>query len=82
MTQNEFLALMQECKELLSKRAPYDTGNLSKESIKLEVIGNTARLYVEEGHGGTLSRPPNGWHGIAPYMKYTNEKWKRGKNPN
>lgn len=70
MTSNEFYALVKECESILRMRAPYKTGNLRYNAIKLEMTdNNTARLYVDEN--------------IAPYMKYTNEPWKPPRtNPN
>ncbi len=42
--------------------APYDTGNLSANAIKLERTGvREWRLYVDQN--------------VAPYMPYTNEPW-------
>ena len=65
----EFYTLCRECQEILKAAAPYKTGNLRYNAIKLEIVGNTCRLYVDEE--------------IAPYMKYTNEPWENGKkNPN
>ena len=71
MTSNEFAILVKECEAILRDRAPYKTGNLRYNAIKLEMLdANTARLYVDEE--------------IAPYMPYTNEKWinRPGINPN
>ncbi len=69
MTSSEFYGLVKECESILRMRAPYKTGNLRYNAIKLEMPdANTARLYVDES--------------VAPYMKYTNEPWKRGDNPN
>lgn len=56
------------------RRAPYDTGNLSGNAIKLERVGvGVWRLYVDME--------------VAPYMPYTNEpwvspKWHGKQNPN
>lgn len=83
MTFEQFRDLCKECEAYLRSVAPYKTGNLRKNSIKIEIRDDfTCRLYVEEGSGETIRRPKEGWHGIAPYMKYTNEPWKHGKNPN
>lgn len=69
MTSGDFIALCKECEQILRDAAPYRTGNLRYNAIKLKMLGNTCRLYVDET--------------IAPYMKYTNEPWENGKkNPN
>lgn len=68
MTSGEFYALCKECENILRMSAPYRTGNLRYNAIKIEIMGNKCRLYVDEK--------------IAPYMEYTNEPWKNGKNPN
>ncbi len=71
MTSNEFAALCKECESILRMNAPYKTGNLRFNAIKLEMTdANTCVLYVDEN--------------IAPYMPYTNEPWinRQGKNPN
>lgn len=63
------MKLCKECEAILRAAAPYKTGNLRYNAIKIEMPSpNTCRLYVDEE--------------IAPYMKYTNEPWKTGKNPN
>lgn len=54
MTSNEFVMLCKECEAMLRAAAPVDTGNLRKDAIKIEIVGNTCRLYVDES--------------IAPYM--------------
>jgi len=62
------------------KRSPYDTGNLSKNGIQCDYLGNGKwEIWVDDDWGT----------GIAPYMKYTNENWNefapplKGKiNPN
>ena len=62
MTSSEFTKLCRECERILRESAPYKTGNLRYNAIKLEMVdANTCRLYVDEK--------------IAPYMKYTNEPW-------
>lgn len=61
MTSSEFIKLCHECEEILRARAPYKTGNLRNNAIKIEFVDNVCRLYVDEK--------------IAPYMKYTNEPW-------
>lgn len=69
MTSTDFIVLCKECEQMLRMAAPYKTGNLRYNAIKLEIMTtNEVKLYVDEN--------------IAPYMKYTNEPWKRGKNPN
>ena len=69
MTSKAFSVLCKECEQMLRNAAPYKTGNLRYNAIKIELIGNVCRLYVDEE--------------IAPYMKYTNEPWTNGKkNPN
>lgn len=68
MTSSEFFGLGRECEQILRNAAPYKTGNLRYNAIKIEFVGDTCRLYVDEK--------------IAPYMKYTNEPWANGKNPN
>lgn len=48
---------------------PYDTGNLKFNSIKgIWISETTYRIYIDEN--------------IAPYMKFTQEVWGKGKNPN
>lgn len=70
---------MREKFEILFKQAinelrkqswvPYDTGNLKLNAIKgIWLNDNTFRIYVDEN--------------VADYMKYTNEKWTKGTNPN
>lgn len=69
MTSNEFISLCKECEAYLRSVAPYDTGNLRYNAVRLEIMDdNTCKLYVDEK--------------MAPYMKYTNEPWQHGKNPN
>lgn len=69
MTSREFRALGKECEALLRSLAPYDTGNLHDHGVQFEMPDkDTIHLYIDESE--------------APYMKYTNEKWERGKNPN
>ena len=54
--------------------APYDTGNLAKNAIKIEFpSANECHIYVDES--------------IAPYMPFTTRpwvspKWRGKKNPN
>lgn len=70
MTFEQFRDLCKECEAYLRDVAtPVDTGNLRDYGVKLEIRDDfTARLYIDEEE--------------APYMKYTNEPWKHGKNPN
>lgn len=69
MTQSDFAQLCRECEVILRVSAPYKTGNLRYNAIKVEMTdANTCKLYVDEK--------------VAPYMKYTNEPWEHGKNPN
>lgn len=61
-------------KTVLQANAPYDTGNLAIESIRIDPYGNGPAVYI----GGVDS---------APYAPYTNEpwiseKWNGKKNPN
>lgn len=48
---------------MLRAAAPVATGNLRDNAIKIEIVGNTCRLYVDDS--------------IAPYMPYTNEPWEQ-----
>lgn len=74
MNNQEFQAACMEYLQTLKSLAPYDTGNLALNSIKIEYKDEkTCVIYVDEN--------------IAPYMPYTNEPWvaKRWggkKNPN
>lgn len=74
MTDADFNAVCELAFETLRDLAPYDTGNLSRNAIKLEFTdAKHARIYVSEE--------------IAPYMPYTNEPWlaerlNGKKNPN
>lgn len=69
MTSSEFAQLCRECELMLRMSAPYKTGNLRYNAIKMGMPdADTCVIYVDED--------------IAPYMKYTNEPWKRGINPN
>lgn len=69
MTRTKFMRLCRECEDILRAAAPYKTGNLRYNGIRVEYIdADTCRLYVDEN--------------IAPYMMYTNEPWQHGKNPN
>lgn len=63
--------------------APYDTGNLALNAIRLErTAPNEYRIYVSVDGEHT----PKSMDGIAPYMVYVNEKPTLGKgnktNPN
>lgn len=73
MTNESFLQLGMGAVALLKWLAPFDTGNLSRDAIRWEMIGNEFKIYVDEA--------------IAPYMPYTNEEWlspiwQGKKNPN
>lgn len=74
MTTNRFVKLCMDCYAMLIDSAPYDTGNLANNSIKIEFQDeNTCKIYIDEA--------------IAPYMPYTNEpwiaeRWQGKKNPN
>lgn len=74
MTDADFKAACELVFETIRQMAPYDTGNLARNAIKLEFVsGKVARIYVSET--------------IAPYMPYTNEPWisphwNGKKNPN
>lgn len=74
MTSEDFAALCDLAFETLQDLAPYDTGNLSRNSIRLiRWSENEAVIYIDKK--------------IAPYMPYTNEpwiaeRWKGKKNPN
>mgnify|MGYP000847428063 CR=1 FL=1 len=48
--------------------APFDTGNLALNAIRIQQINGDYHIVI----GGE----------IAPYAVYTNESWKRGSNPN
>lgn len=67
------IACQRACKQLRGI-APYDTGNLSRNAIKIEFPSpSVCLIYVDEA--------------IAPYMPYTTRpwiapKWKGKKNPN
>lgn len=74
MTDADFKATCESAFESLRELAPYDTGNLSRNAIKLEFVSaKEALIYVSKA--------------IAPYMPYTNEPWlspywNGKKNPN
>lgn len=74
MTNADFAAMCELVTEELRDLAPYDTGNLALNAIRLEFTSSReARIYVDES--------------IAPYMPYTNEpwlaeRWHGKKNPN
>lgn len=74
MTQAEFREFCEYVYKRLQELAPYRTGNLALNSIKLEYVSpNEALVYVDVN--------------IAPYMPYTNEpwvslRWNGHKNPN
>lgn len=54
-------------KAVLIARAPYDTGNLALNSIRIDIAN--ARVLI-------------GGNDIAPYAPFTNEPWTHGQNPN
>ncbi len=74
MRDEDFKAACELAFEELQKLAPYDTGNLALNAIRIEFTSSKrCVIYVDES--------------IAPYMPYTTEKWLspywRGKkNPN
>lgn len=59
---------VQLLKNKLIVEAPFDTGNLALNAIRL-IQDNGAWHIVIGGE-------------VAPYAPYTNEKWERGQNPN
>ena len=70
----EFKRVCQRAVKELRSFAPYDTGNLALNAIRMEMPSpDVCLIYVDER--------------IAPYMPYTNEpwmhkKWHGKKNPN
>lgn len=74
MTDADFKTACELAFETIRQMAPYDTGNLARNAIKLEFVSRkVVRIYVSEV--------------IAPYMPYTNEPWisphwNGKKNPN
>lgn len=74
MTDEEFKQVCLEAVEDIRGYAPYDTGNLRYNAIRVEFPSpQECRIYVDES--------------IAPYMPFTNEpwvspKWNGKKNPN
>lgn len=60
-------AACQVLKAVLIARAPYDTGNLALNSIRIDIAN--ARVLI-------------GGNDIAPYAPFTNEPWTHGQNPN
>lgn len=64
MTPQAFIRLGDQALDLLKSLAPYKTGNLRRNAIRIErPDANTFVLYVNED--------------IAPYMPYTNEVWEQ-----
>ncbi len=64
MTYEEFVSLGKECKEIIKKMAPIETGVLRYDAIQEKMPDDkTFIIYVDEA--------------VAPYMKYTNEEWHR-----
>ena len=69
---NEFVNACKMAVAELRNIAPYDTGNLSRNGIRITFVSqNECRIYVDD----------DWWRGIAPYMKYTNEDWAQFKPP-
>ena len=71
MTQREFESLFIQAMNSARKQSwfPKDTGNMAYNSFKAMWLGNNKfRMYFDNQ--------------VAPYVVYTNEPWKRGKNPN
>ena len=74
LSTTEFKRVCQRACKNLKMLAPYDTGNLSRNAIKIEFPSrNTCLIYVDES--------------IAPYMPYTtrpwvSKRWHGKKNPN
>lgn len=70
----EFRRACEQTVKELRGLAPYDTGNLALNAIRMEMESpNVCLIYVDES--------------IAPYMPYTNEpwlspRWNGRKNPN
>ena len=70
----QFKRICQRAVKELRGLAPYDTGNLAMNAVKMEMVSPTVCLiYVDES--------------IAPYMPYTtfpwvSPKWNVRKNPN
>ena len=70
----DFIAACELAIEELRKLAPYDTGNLALNGIRIDFpTPKECHIYVDES--------------IAPYMPFTNEKWLSPKwndrqNPN
>lgn len=70
MTRNEWEVLFIEAINALRQQVfvPYDTGNLKFNAIKGIWTGeNRFTIYIDES--------------VAPYVFFTNEVWKKGKNP-
>lgn len=62
MTRATFEGLCNDVFSMIRERAPYDTGNLSIDALRMVYDDeNTCRIYIDER--------------IAPYMPYTNEPW-------
>lgn len=74
MSDTELSAALLKALWVMKMSAPFKTGNLRYNAIKLESIGNGEwKIFVDQN--------------IAPYMPYTNEKWisphwNGKKNPN
>jgi hypothetical protein len=62
VSDQDFRAACDLAFEWIVNHAPYDTGNLALNAIKIEYpTPQTCRIYVDET--------------IAPYMPFTNEHW-------
>lgn len=74
LSNSEFKRACERACTQLRRLAPYDTGNLSLNAIKIEFISpSTCLIYVDES--------------IAPYMPYTTRpwispRWNGKRNPN
>lgn len=65
---DRFMFAVEHLKNELIMNAPFDTGNLALNSIRIQQIDGKYHIVI----GGE----------VAPYAVYTNEKWNRGQNPN
>lgn len=73
MNNRQFYSMCNDILREIRKVAPKRTGNLAYNSLKMEFVGNTCKIYVDED--------------IAPYMPFTNEpwispRWNGKQNPN
>lgn len=68
MNNRDLEAIISSGVAILRVIAPIDTGNLRYNAIKMKSLGEGKwKIYIDEK--------------VAPYMVYTNEPWKKGKNP-